>query len=177
MFNDVRWHFQVAKTTRDQWTTVSILIPKQLIQTTIDTLSRQFSTQRTQQGSVVQLCTRGLFTSMDSSACFWKAFAIGESSPSFNRNMFSGQLSKCSLCFRERRKCTSLRWYSGWQAVKSVAKVGSGNCQSEPALIFTKLHTVHFSKQLAITVYCNQFREMGTWFIWHFYGKTTLNML
>lgn len=176
MFNDVRWHFQLAKTTWDQWTTVSISITIQLIQNTIDTLSRQFSTQRTQQGSVVQLCTRGLFTSMDSSACFWKAFAIGESSPSFNRRVIKQMFS---LFSRERIKGMSLRWHSGWQAVKSVAKVWSGNCQSEPALppIFTKLHTVHFSKQLAITVYCNQFREMGTWFIWHFYGKTTLNML
>ena len=40
---------------------------------------RQFLTQRTRHASVAQLCTRGLFTSTDSSACSWKAFATGES--------------------------------------------------------------------------------------------------
>lgn len=64
---------------------------------------RQFLTQRTRHASVAQLCTRGLFTSTDSSACSWKAFATGESYSiicTFNWNIRS-------LCFRGRNGCLS----------------------------------------------------------------------
>ena len=77
------------------------------------------------------------------------------------------------------KKCMSLTLQFSWQAVQSVAKVGNrGNCQSQTRLgsDFPEIALLRRWQQQCVYC-CNQFREMGTWFIWHFYGRTTLNML
>ena len=74
-----------------------------------------------------------------------------------------------SLCFQERKMEVS-QMTSGQKCEQSweSVKVNQRWLRSLQNCTFQKL---------AITAYSNQFREMGTWFIWHFYGRTTLNML
>lgn len=129
---------------------------------------RQFLTQRTRHASVAQLCTRGLFTSTDSSACSWKAFATGESYSIIPLTaisvlfVFEGEMDVSQMLFllTSSQKCGQ----SGETKLSRWPRF-SWNC------------TPCTFQKSAITAYCNQSREMGTWFIWHFYGRTTLNIL